>query len=245
MQRYGQERTVEAHLIYAESEREIRNRCSRSGATRGGDRARMSDLIREHGLSRESIAERADPLARRRPRRGVRRRLAPRQQRLRRRRSPRWPTRASDLIVTSIPFSNHYEYTPTYNDFGHTDDNEHFWQQMDYLTPELLRVLRAGPHRRLPRQGPHPVRQRHGRRRPDRRRRSTPRRSCTAASTASTTWDDHRRHRRRPREQPDLPARLVRAVQGRRRRWASAHPSTSCCSASRRPTAAAATPTSR
>ncbi|MCG4663599.1 hypothetical protein L0P73_23750, partial [[Clostridium] innocuum] len=24
-----------------------------------------------------------------------------------------------DLIHTSIPFSNHYEYTPTYNDFGH------------------------------------------------------------------------------------------------------------------------------
>src|SRR5690606_16700839 len=49
-----------------------------------------------------------------------------------------------DLIVTSIPFSNHYEYTPSYNDFGHTDDNLHFWQQMDYLTPELLRVLRPG-----------------------------------------------------------------------------------------------------
>lgn len=49
-----------------------------------------------------------------------------------------------DLIVTSIPFSNHYEYTPSYNDFGHTDDNDHFWQQMDFLTPELLRVLRPG-----------------------------------------------------------------------------------------------------
>jgi DNA modification methylase len=49
-----------------------------------------------------------------------------------------------DLIVTSIPFSNHYEYTPSYNDFGHTDNNLHFWQQMDYLTPELLRVLRPG-----------------------------------------------------------------------------------------------------
>lgn len=49
-----------------------------------------------------------------------------------------------DLIVTSIPFSNHYEYTPSYNDFGHTDDNDHFWSQMDYLTPELLRILRPG-----------------------------------------------------------------------------------------------------
>jgi hypothetical protein len=44
----------------------------------------------------------------------------------------------------SIPFSNHYEYTPSYNDFGHTDDNDHFWAQMDFLTPQLLRVLKPG-----------------------------------------------------------------------------------------------------
>ncbi len=49
-----------------------------------------------------------------------------------------------DLIHTSIPFSNHYEYTPTYNDFGHTDSNDHFFAQMDYLTPQLLRILRPG-----------------------------------------------------------------------------------------------------
>lgn len=49
-----------------------------------------------------------------------------------------------DLVMTSIPFSNHYEYTPSYNDFGHTDDNDHFWKQMDYLTPELLRILKPG-----------------------------------------------------------------------------------------------------
>lgn len=48
------------------------------------------------------------------------------------------------LIVTSIPFSNHYEYTPSFNDFGHTENNDHFWAQMDYLTPELLRVLIPG-----------------------------------------------------------------------------------------------------
>ena len=48
------------------------------------------------------------------------------------------------LIVTSIPFSNHYEYTNSYNEFGHTQDIDHFWAQMDYLTPELLRVLKPG-----------------------------------------------------------------------------------------------------
>ena len=49
-----------------------------------------------------------------------------------------------DLVVTSIPFSNHYEYTPSYLDFGHTDDDNHFFAQMDYLIPELLRTLKPG-----------------------------------------------------------------------------------------------------
>lgn len=48
------------------------------------------------------------------------------------------------LIVTSIPFSNHYEYTPSYNDFGHNEDTARFFEQMDYLSPELLRVLQPG-----------------------------------------------------------------------------------------------------
>ena len=49
-----------------------------------------------------------------------------------------------DLIVTSIPFSNHYEYTPSYNDFGHNEDNDKFFQQLDYLSPQLLRILKPG-----------------------------------------------------------------------------------------------------
>jgi hypothetical protein len=48
------------------------------------------------------------------------------------------------LIVTSVPFGTQYEYSPSYNDFGHTDDLDHFFAQMDYLTPELLRVLQPG-----------------------------------------------------------------------------------------------------
>ena len=49
-----------------------------------------------------------------------------------------------DLIVTSIPFSNHYEYTPSYNDFGHNENTARFFEQMGYLSPELLRILRPG-----------------------------------------------------------------------------------------------------
>ena len=49
-----------------------------------------------------------------------------------------------DLIVTSIPFSNHYEYTPSYNDLGHNEDTAKFFEQMDYLAPSLLKVLKPG-----------------------------------------------------------------------------------------------------
>lgn len=51
---------------------------------------------------------------------------------------------SADLLVTSIPFGTQYEYTPSYNDFGHTDDDQHFWEQMTFLSPELLRVLKPG-----------------------------------------------------------------------------------------------------
>jgi len=48
------------------------------------------------------------------------------------------------LIHTSIPFGNHYEYSAYYNDFGHNKDTRCFFDQMDFLTPELLRILKPG-----------------------------------------------------------------------------------------------------
>lgn len=49
-----------------------------------------------------------------------------------------------DLIHTSIPFGNHYEYSANYNDFGHNQNTKRFFEQMDFLTPELLRILKPG-----------------------------------------------------------------------------------------------------
>ena len=56
----------------------------------------------------------------------------------------RMPDNSVDLIVTSIPFSNHYEYTASYNDFGHNESTARFFEQMDYLSPQLLRILKPG-----------------------------------------------------------------------------------------------------
>lgn len=48
------------------------------------------------------------------------------------------------LIHTSIPFGNHYEYTVQYEDFGHNAGNDEFFEQMDYLIPQLYRTLKPG-----------------------------------------------------------------------------------------------------
>ena len=48
------------------------------------------------------------------------------------------------LIVTSIPFGNLYEYSDNYNDFGHNDSNEKFFEQMDFLIPKLYNSLDDG-----------------------------------------------------------------------------------------------------
>lgn len=49
-----------------------------------------------------------------------------------------------DMILTSIPFGEQYEYSANYNDFGHNPNNANFWKQMDFLTPNLYEVLKPG-----------------------------------------------------------------------------------------------------
>jgi hypothetical protein len=120
-----------------------------------------------------------------------------------------------DLIVTSIPFSTQYEYSPSYRDFGHTDDDRHFFEQMDFLTPQLLRVLKPG---RVPRSTSRIAssRRAQGAGLPDGGPSATDRdRHFAARLRLPRAQDD--RHRRRAREQPDLSAGLDRAVQGRQR----------------------------
>ena len=55
-----------------------------------------------------------------------------------------YPDNSVGLIVTSIPFATQYEYSPNYADFGHSESNDEFFKQMDYLTPNLFRVLQPG-----------------------------------------------------------------------------------------------------
>jgi DNA modification methylase len=142
-QRYGQPKPVEAHIIYTEAEREIVRSLQKKWDQHEMMADRMGEIIREYGLGAMDLAEslkRAIGVERVEVR-GDRFEIANNDCVMEARRRP---SDSVGLIVTSIPFSNHYEYTPSYNDFGHTEDNNQFWAQMDFLTPELLRMLQPG-----------------------------------------------------------------------------------------------------
>lgn len=141
--RFLQTEQVRIDIIYSEAEREVVEQLKAKWQRYEELNQKMEEIIKEYGLSDASIAEAMKRSI------GVDRIEASGQG---------WlvanndtvleadllDENSLDLIVTSIPFSNHYEYTPSYNDFGHTDNDEHFFEQMDYLTPKLLRALKPG-----------------------------------------------------------------------------------------------------
>ena len=143
LQRFQQPHPVEIDIIYAETEREVVRDLQAKWARHDALGETMSAIIRQHGLQHEiAIAALKRTI-------GCERQVAS---------GEGWTLAHNDcvaetalleegsvdLVVTSIPFSNHYEYTPSYNDFGHTDDDAHFFAQMDHLTPNLLRALAPG-----------------------------------------------------------------------------------------------------
>jgi len=143
IQRFLQAHPVEIHIIHSEAERDVL-RVLMDKWQRHKDMVKnMTEVIKSYGLNSLSMS---DVLARTI---GVERiEVAGKDFRVANNdcvlEAMSMPESSVDLIVTSIPFANHYEYTPSYNDFGHTESNDHFWRQMDYLTPELLRVLKPG-----------------------------------------------------------------------------------------------------
>lgn len=145
IQRFLQPNVVRIDLIYTEAERAVRRELERKWRDHDAMTARMSEIIRTYGLGLSGAAGTLE--------RTITDGSAPRVETGNGWRvvnddtvleTKRMASDSVGLIVTSIPFSTQYEYTPSYNDFGHTDDNAHFFAQLDYLTPELLRVLKPG-----------------------------------------------------------------------------------------------------
>lgn len=143
VQRFQQPHPVRIDIVYSEAEREVLRTLQEKWVQHEELTKQMSDLIKKYGLNQlamhetlartlgvERIEVRSESFT-------VANNDCVEEARLQ-------AENSVDLIVTSIPFANHYEYSPSYNDFGHTEDNAHFWKQMDFLTPELLRILRPG-----------------------------------------------------------------------------------------------------
>lgn len=141
--RFLQDRECHIHIIYADAEAQVLEALQAKWARHEEMVQKMSEIIKKYGLSAAQMQEELSRSI------GVERVEV---------RGLHWTAVNNDcvdesrrmdegsvgLVCTSIPFANHYEYTPSVNDFGHTDNNAHFWAQMDFLTPELLRILQPG-----------------------------------------------------------------------------------------------------
>lgn len=141
--RYLQPGEVTIDIVFADAEIEVRRSLETKWKNHDAMMARMSEIIRQYGLNSVDAREKLVRTI------GVARDVAS---------GDGWTAVRNDCveevgsmvtnsvghIVTSIPFGTQYEYSPSYNDFGHTDDDRHFWEQMDFLAPELLRVLQPG-----------------------------------------------------------------------------------------------------
>jgi len=141
--RFQQTKNVEVHIIHTEIERGIVAEMRKKWAQHEQMQENMRRILSEHGLNQLSMLKSLHRSAtvNRQEAKGSGWHFVNNDN------VSEWRTLADDihhLIVTSIPFSNHYEYTPSYLDFGHTDDDNHFFAQMGYIVPELLRTLKPG-----------------------------------------------------------------------------------------------------
>lgn len=142
--RFLQSKPCTVHLIYTEAEREVRRALETKWKAHEHMVEKMTAIIREHGLAENWIATAARGRAM-----GVQR-VEVLGDRFRLvnadsiEETMTMPENSVDLVVTSIPFSTQYEYTPSFNDLGHTSSDDEFFEHLGFLTPELERVLKPG-----------------------------------------------------------------------------------------------------
>lgn len=141
--RFLQTKTVRLDLIYTEAEREVRRILEEKWAKHNELVAQMSAIIRQYGLATNALEREMTRTlgVERQEVSGENYKLVLNDSVME---TSSMPENSVHLILSSIPFSTQYEYTPSYNDFGHTETNEQFWEQMGYLIPELYRILHPG-----------------------------------------------------------------------------------------------------
>lgn len=145
--RFLQTKTVRIDIIYMENERRVKEALMEKWKNHNRMVFKMIHIVKQYGLNAENKTER---LERKMGVNGSREERTVKGNHYEAvygdcvEETREMEDSSIDLIHTSIPFGNHYEYSANYNDFGHNQDTERFFEQMDYLTPELLRVLKPG-----------------------------------------------------------------------------------------------------
>lgn len=141
--RFLQTNQVRIDLIYTEAERQVRKSLERKWIQHNKMVNKMTEIIKQFGLSQEAMSQlltRKMGIERVEVKGKIYRLVqadnVPETKRL--------EDNSVGLILTSWPFSNQYEYSPNYADFGHSENNKEFFTQMDYLTPETYRALMPG-----------------------------------------------------------------------------------------------------
>jgi len=140
--RFQQKRTVNIHIIYLDSEAQIAEVLKEKWARHEELMARMADILKENKLTTTTTMELIRTLGCERAEvksenfRVVRNDCVIEMAQM--------EENSVDMICTSIPFGNQYEYSPSFNDFGHNTGDGAFFEQMGFLVPNLLRVLRPG-----------------------------------------------------------------------------------------------------
>lgn len=141
--RFLQDYPVVIDIIYMESERQIKEGLLEKWKNHDHMVGKMVEIVKKYGLNGKNKEE------------GLKRKMGVERVKVEGKHytavyddcveeTRRMESNSIDLIHTSIPFGNHYEYSANYNDFGHNQDTERFFEQMDFLTPELLRILNPG-----------------------------------------------------------------------------------------------------
>ena len=141
--RFLQTERVIIDIIYMETEEEILRELKAKWTRHNEMQKRLAGLMRHYGLNNQIIIQKMERSI------GVERTvISGRHFEIYHNdtilETANLPENSIDLILTSIPFSNHYEYTPSYNDLGHNENTERFFEQMDYLAPSLLKCLKPG-----------------------------------------------------------------------------------------------------
>lgn len=141
--RFQQKHPVDVHIIYAESEDSVVDALKRKWVQHDQLAARMREIVQKYGLAGEALrATMTRSLGVARQQVDSQLFTAVNNDCVEESRSVE--SSSVGLWLTSIPFGNHYEYVASLNDFGHNENDAKFFEQMDYLVPEMYRALKPG-----------------------------------------------------------------------------------------------------